>query len=439
MMLQFIGLILAVLILRESLAREAIAPIPDVGQIIKDLDGLHIDGEIFYQGSPCRVDVQKDLPRSDKVQPLYLRPGTDLYWLPNADGYLEVQRGASIELHCSHPFAPANGESFDAKLRSIRVKCVQDTTFEWMGAKIQFSDLVCNHSMPYTVERLDRSCGSDTPSPSTSYLYRVGYDTGDGRFVATMELCHDPNHLRTHYAHHQLTPANVHFQKKLKRPRFSTAGHFTGFDMARIYSHKSQEKLIVPGLIDVKSGLFLARGHLTAKADLIYASQQKSSFNYMNVAPQWQSFNGGQWSKLEDSTRQYVARSGITATVYTGIYGEMKVAGSKVLHLTTNADNIGVVAVPQLFYRVLIDEGHPTRGIALVGVNNPHATLAQIHESYIICDPVEEQVQWLTWLHKSNSKGNLKNGYLYACSVANLARAVGHLPRPLLEVDELLT
>lgn len=128
---------------------------------------------------------------------------------------------------------------------------------------------------------------------------------------------------------------------------------------------------MVPGLIDVKSGLFLARGHLTAKADLIYASQQKSSFNYMNVAPQWQSFNGGQWSKLEESTRQYVARSGITATVYTGIYGEMKVAGSKVLHMTTNANNIGVVAVPQLFYRVLIDEGHPTRGIALVGVNNP--------------------------------------------------------------------
>ncbi|XP_039486358.1 uncharacterized protein LOC120448424 [Drosophila santomea] len=439
MKLQFIGLILAIVILREIRAREAVAPIPDVGQVIKDLDGLHIDGTTFEQGAPCRVNVQRDLPRSDQVQPLYLRPGTDLYWLPNADGHLEVNRGASIELHCSHPFAPANGESLDAKLRSIRVKCVQDTTFEWLGAKIQFSDFVCSHSMSYTVERLDRSCGNDTTSPSNSYLYRVGYDTGDGRFVVTMELCHDPKHLRTHYAHHQLTPASVHFQKNVKRLKFSTAGHFTGFDMARIYSHKSQEKLMVPGLIDVKSGLFLARGHLTAKADLIYASQQRSSFNYMNVAPQWQSFNGGQWADLEDSTRRYVARSGIVASVYTGIYGEMKLAGSKVLHLTTNANNTGVVAVPQLFYRVLIDVGHPTRGIALVGVNNPHATLAQIHESYIICDPVEDQVHWLSWLHKSNAKGNLKKGYLYACSVPDLARAVGHLPRPLLEVDELLT
>ncbi|EDV51620.1 uncharacterized protein LOC6545359 [Drosophila erecta] len=439
MKLQFIGLILTIVILRESRAREAVVPIPDVGQIIKDLDGLHIDGATFKQGAPCKVNVQEDLPRYDQVQPLYLHPGTNLYWLPNPDGHLEVDHGASIELHCSNPFAPANGESLDAKLRSIRVKCVQDTTFEWMGAKIQFSDFVCSHSMPYTVERLNRSCGSNTTSPSTSNLYRVGYDTGDGRFVATMELCHDPNHLRTHYANHQLTPASVHFQKKVKRQKFSTAGHFTGFDMFEIYSQKNQEKLMVPGLIDVKSGLFLSRGHLTAKADLIYASQQRSSFNYMNVAPQWQSFNGGQWADLEDSTRKFVARSGITANVYTGIYGEMKVAGSKVLHLTTNADNTGVMPVPQLFYRVIIDVGHPTRGIALVGVNNPHATLAQIHESYIICDPVEEQVQWLSWLHKSNAKGNLKKGYLYACSVADLARAVGHLPRPLLEVDELLT
>jgi len=50
MLLQFIGLILAVVILREIRAREAIATIPDVGQIIKDLDGLHIDGEMFHQG-----------------------------------------------------------------------------------------------------------------------------------------------------------------------------------------------------------------------------------------------------------------------------------------------------------------------------------------------------------------------------------------------------
>lgn len=74
------------------------------------------------------MDVQKDLPRPDQVQPLYLRPGTDLYWLPNAQGQLEIPRGASIELHCSHSFA-----SLDTDLRSLRVQCVQDTSFAWTG------------------------------------------------------------------------------------------------------------------------------------------------------------------------------------------------------------------------------------------------------------------------------------------------------------------
>jgi len=50
MKLLLFGLILRIVILREIRAREAIASIPDVGQIIKDLDGLQIDGATFERG-----------------------------------------------------------------------------------------------------------------------------------------------------------------------------------------------------------------------------------------------------------------------------------------------------------------------------------------------------------------------------------------------------
>lgn len=36
---------------------------------------------------------------------------------------------------------------------------------------------------------------------------------------------------------------------------------------------------------------FMSRGHLTAKADFIYGSQQRATFYYVNVAPQWQVIN----------------------------------------------------------------------------------------------------------------------------------------------------
>ncbi|KAH8329674.1 hypothetical protein KR074_011552 [Drosophila pseudoananassae] len=434
--LRVVALLVAITLLGEIRAREAISSPPDVGQIIKDLDGLQFDAPTIRTGPPCKVDVQKDLPRPNQVQPLYLRPGTDLYWLPNSQGQLEIPRGASIELYCSDSF-----ESLPPGLRSIRVQCLQETTFGWSGEHIKFRDFVCSKSIPYIVERLDKPCGetSSTSTVASTSLYRVGYDTGDGRFVETMQLCHDPLTLRTHYARHHLVPANVHHQKNVKRLSFSPAGHFEGYDMARIYTHRHQEQLLAgAGLLDVKDGYFLARGHLAAKADLIYASQQRSSFNYVNVAPQWQSFNGGQWATLEDSTRRFVATSGISATVYTGTHGALQV-GNRTLHLASDANNNDVLAVPQLFYRVLIDNANPGRGIALVGVNNPRATLDQIQDSYIICDPVEERVKWLHWLRKGNSKGNLRKGYLYACSVADFASVVTHLPRPLLGVDELLT
>lgn len=65
---------------------------------------------------------------------------------------------------------------------------------------------------------------------------------------------------------------------------------------------------------------FFSRGHTTAKADFVLASLQRSTFHIANAAPQWQTFNGGNWNTIEGNLRAYVAKLGRDIKVYDSFY-----------------------------------------------------------------------------------------------------------------------
>lgn len=311
---------------------------------------------------------------------------------------------------------------------------------------------------------------TDDRTSATAEMYRVGFNVSSNRFVETMRICYEPAQLRTLYVEHVLLPASIHFQKSVKRLNFSKAGYFQGFNMNHLYSHYNQQQqaaVALQGQQHVRhlfdnNTLFLARGHLAAKADYIYASQQRSTFNFFNAAPQWQGFNGGQWAALEDAVRKYAAKSGQRILCYTGTWGIMRLPAPQSATNTTTAtttnvsafppqqrdfylarddNNNGLLPVPMLYYRLLVNSQR-NQGIVLVGVNNPHASLNEISSEYVICDDIQEQVAWLRWMNKNNNNNkdrrNLKKGYLYACHVGDFVKAVGHLPSDLLNVSEIL-
>ena len=49
---------------------------------------------------------------------------------------------------------------------------------------------------------------------------------------------------------------------------------------------------------DFDSDIYLARGHLSPNADFIFYSWMDSTYHFVNVAPQWQAFNGAPSSQL---------------------------------------------------------------------------------------------------------------------------------------------
>lgn len=411
------------------------------------------------------LDVQKDFPRKNKAQPLYIKPDTNEFWLPNARGQLQIPRGEAIELHCMQSFTNATEDNnfnnntkkfynvlkFPKNTRNVRTRCLHDKTFLWQGEKYEFQQFVCQQPAKYLAEQLHDKCPAmiDDLAARASQMYRIGFNITDGRFLETMRICYDDILVRPFYVQHTMLPANVHFQKFIKRLDFSKAGYFKDVNMNQLFTQKNQREqaaILLQGkhehLFD-NNTLFLARGHLAAKADFIYGNQQRATFNFFNVAPQWQAFNGGQWAALEDEVRKFAAKSQLSLDCYTGTWGIMQLRYNittnntqyRDFFLTVDGNNNGILPVPQLYYRVLIERTHyPRRGIALVGVNNPHATLKDINASYIICDDIREQVPWLRWMRNKD----LKKGFLYACQVPDFVMAVGHLPKSLLNVTEIL-
>lgn len=434
------------------------------------------------------MDIQRDFPKGNTPQPLYIIPGTNQFWMPNERGQLQIPRGASIELHCSKSFANATEEhnlnnnnikfsnilKVARNTRILQPRCLHDKTFLWQGEKYEFGQFICEQPAKYMVEQLHEKCPTMTDGQASveAQMYRVGFNitasrsrggggggggggvgSPDGRFLETMRICYDDAVMRTLYVQHTLLPASIHFQKNIKRLNFSKAGYFKDLNMNHLYTQKHQREQaaallqgqhVVEHLFD-NNTLFLARGHLAAKADFIYGSQQRSTFTFFNVAPQWQAFNGGQWSALEDEVRKFVAKSKLRIDCYTGTWGILQLplnstaANNSTIqrdfYLTSDNNNNGLLPVPQLYYRVLVDRmQQPHRGIALVGVNNPHATLNEINASYVICEDIREQVAWLRWMRNKN----LKKGFMYACQVTDFVSAVGHLPKSLLNVTEIL-
>lgn len=56
------------------------------------------------------------------------------------------------------------------------------------------------------------------------------------------------------------------------------------------------------------STTYFAKGHLSPDAAFVYDAQQDATYYFMNVAPQFQTFNNGNWKAMEGAIRDYAIR-----------------------------------------------------------------------------------------------------------------------------------
>ncbi|XP_055591557.1 uncharacterized protein LOC129743543 [Uranotaenia lowii] len=368
----------------------------------------------------CTVSFDRD----DIGQtPLFLMPGTtEIYPTIVQTTDVKFHQGEQVELSCT------GGFKYFKKQKTILATCDGGVGFTVNGDLYKISELTCQSPSFHEAQRTNRTCFENAT------LIEVGYPVKSG-FLKMYEACFDEESYVSVYSRYRMAPWNVKTQKVRKRPQFISNGFYDGLNVNKKYSFVEQRNTLikilktaerVDALLNQNKDLFLARGHLAAKAEFVYVAHQLATFWFMNVAPQWQSFNGKNWQRIESNLRDYLARKKISVTVYTGTYGVLELADTngdpQKLYLDYDADGVARIPVPKIYYKVLHDEANDA-GIALIGVNNPFITKEELKEDFFFCEDVADQLDWWKF-----DRLNLREGFCYACRVDEFNAVTKHLP-----------
>ncbi|GAB0092063.1 uncharacterized protein DMENIID0001_070210 [Sergentomyia squamirostris] len=376
---------------------------------------------------PCEISVSGGL---GEPQPLILnRDATEFIEPKDGRGVIYLNPGDDISLYCTTGFSTPATTS-----QQITAKCSTGTLFTINNNKweeLDFVDIECKAYPYHTAKKSGKSCAN-----GEAIEIEVGFEVAD-KFIKLYHICHDDIRESTLYVAHTMHPGADGYQRSFPRPSWLSSGFFGGKNADQLYTNNNQKAMVAQILQSeelaekyiqpTNTEIYLARGHLSAKVDYIFGSQQRATFWLMNVAPQWQKFNAGNWERVESSVRRMVSERYINIELYTGTYGVLTLPDvngeHQEIYLHFDENNNGQIPVPKLYYRVIYERS-TKRGIVLIGVNNIHITREEIdQQGYIVCEDVSDKITWINWV-----RDDLILGYSYACEYNEFAKVVGHLP-----------
>lgn len=358
---------------------------------------------------------------------LFLMKGGQKFLYPNEqNGIISMAQGTEFEIHCSGTEnyvqgIPGNSTSFVAK-------CVNGKTISSPNANVIGIDKIkCSKPVNSVAKRIPaKKCNHNRNN-----IIEIGFEAGRN-WLRLIEVCHDSNKFETLWVHFEMNPLNDAAQKVV-RPRNSSErstdfiqdDFYPGVNVDSVYSKEGSEKGL-RRILGAQIGALLAnnggkntitRGHLAAASDFVYSRQQMATFHFLNCAPQWQTFNNGNWNLIEKAIKAMINRINEPNTqIYTGTHGILTRANSE-LYLAESVSR-GVIQpripIPKLFYKIVI---MPVlrKGVVFVGVNDHQAQETQLNGEYRLCENVINRVRYVSAIRANLTQIN--NGFIYACEV----------------------
>ncbi|KAJ2950598.1 hypothetical protein O0L34_g8849 [Tuta absoluta] len=383
----------------------------------------------------CRFRVNGDL---GQPQPLYLHNNNFIVPTGNT-GVINLNTGQAVTIACAGNGRTIKHPRISSTVAVANAVCVNNNLVSgsgWLKGNGAFGGLTCSSHSHHDAEYTSERCFNN------NRVIRVGFQV-QGQFYTKFRSCFDPNRLEVLYTWYEQNPQNAVNQAGVDRPSWLAGSFFTGVGINQRYTQAEQKRMIASYVGQtlankyVTSSQFLARGHLTAKTDMIFATGQRSTFYFINAAPQWQPFNAGNWNWLEQNLRRRIGEAGYHTTIYTGTFGvtQLRDQNNRLvdIYLHRDSNNNPQLPVPQYFYKVVYDASRRL-GTAFISINNPHYTESEVRALQFCTDRCRNNsaFKWIGW-----QPDRIDIGYSFCCTVADFRRVVPHLPN--FQVNGLLS
>lgn len=373
---------------------------------------------------------------------------------------LSLDSGEELELLC-HGSAKNQETTYlklegETKQKGVRLVCVgADLNIVGTQDVVDVEAASCNKKQEPRISRSNELCapiGADGRFTELSgKLVRVslGWEI-NGIYKEQIGMCVDEQVYGTIWTNHTIHGASILLQDKdPKRPGFKTDTTknkrffpwTTSTGMNTIYTKKRQaywvkkdlgtnnkfegETIIQTG----RSGShYFAKGHLAPDAAFVYNVEQDATYYFTNVAPQFQSFNNGNWKALEYNTRDLATKLGRDLKVTTGTSGVLQYPDNNDIPTNINLFNATIIPAP-LYYWKVVEDPQTCTAAAFIGLNDPHRETPPTD----LCTNSCKDMGWVDW-----DVNSMESGYMYCCSVEEARKNIPAIPASITATEGLV-
>ncbi|XP_023942776.2 uncharacterized protein LOC112049211 [Bicyclus anynana] len=374
--------------------------------------------------SGCTLRVNGDF---GQPQPVFINRARNVFVTPNGNtGNVRLNAGEEVIVACTGANRLIRHPNIGPNVQTATARCVSNNLVSgagWLNGNQAFGQLTCNNDAVYETQQTAQRCFNN------NVVVRSGFIVNNV-FHVHYWSCFDVNRMEVLYVWYNQDNTNAIFQSGVDRPSWLAGPHFPGVNINGIYTQNNQRtvfaNLLGANMVDryLTSTQFLARGHLAAKTDYVFATAQRATFFFINAAPQWQPFNAGNWMRLESNLRRRIAAANYNTVIYTGTFGvtQLRNSAGRLVDIFLHTNNR--VPVPLYFYKVVYDANR-RQGTAFVSINNPYYTLAEARNLQFCTDRCRNNAafNWINW-----QPDNISVGYSFCCTIPDFRRRIAHVP-----------